>query len=270
MATGDQTNMTARLRAAIPASWFPFPFVGRPSSLVVSGQLTGNNATITTDAGASIDITALTVPVAAATSTPLLDAVLAGIGWMLSQTFSVIQYVRLQSRVSTATDVFLDIAARDYTGTRFERRANESDASFRQRLLAYLPPGEATRQAVITRLTALTGNVPTVFEPTQPMDTGAYGYGGLGYGVAGGYGSMALPFQAFVTVKRPVSQGVPNLAGYSGNASAPPYAPGGYGVGLIAYSSISTAFSGVTDADIYQAVADTQPAGATVWTRIQA
>lgn len=270
MATGDQTNMAARLRAAIPASWFSFPFAGRPSSSIVSGSLSANDLTLTTTAGSPLEITDLSVPVPASTTTPVLDAILAGVGWMWSQTFSVIQYVRLQSRVSTATDVFLDVAARDYTGTRLERRQNENDASFRQRLLAYLPPGGATRDAMIARLSAITGNVPTVFEPTQPMDTGAYGYGGLGYGVAGGYGSLALPFQAFVTVQRPVSQGVPNLAGYSGNASTPPYAPGGYSMGLIAYSSISTAFSGVTDADIYQAVADTQPAGATVWTRIQA
>lgn len=230
MAIGDQNDILNRLNAVIPASWF------------------SNDAT----------------------TTPVKTALLSAASWMWSGIFNLLSYVKLQGRVSTATDVFLDIAARDYLGTMIERRLHESDASFRQRLIASLPPEAATRQAMIQRLSILTGNVPTVFEPTQPMDTGAYGYGGLGYGVAGGYGSLNLPFQAFVAVKRPVSQGVPNLTGYSGNLSHPAYAAGGYGTGLLAYSALSEIFGGVTDADIYQAVAQVQPAGAISWTKIHA
>lgn len=184
--------------------------------------------------------------------------------------FKLAAYAKLQGRVSSATDVFLDIAARDYTGTRTVRRLYESDESFRPRLIASLLPSGATRAALYARLFSLTGNPPWIFEPTQPMDTGAYGYGGLGYNHAGGYGSLALPFQAFVSVKRPVSQGVPYFAGYSGNLSHPVYAPGGYGVGLLAYSNIAQAFGGVTDADINQAISNVQPAGVTAWTKIHA
>lgn len=227
MASGDQPDMLARLKAVLPSSWFP----------VIA---------------------------------PVKEALLSGIGWMQAQNFALLAYVKQQSRVSTATDVFLDIAARDYTGTDVTRRLQESDASFRARLLAALLPTAATRAALLMRLTTLTGTAPHLFEPTQPMDTGAYGYGGLGYNTAGGYGSLALPFQAFVSVKRPVSQGVPYLAGYNGNASTPVYAPGGYGVGLLAYSDLDQAFDGVTDADIYQAIATTQAAGVTAWTQIHA
>lgn len=230
MATGDQNDNLARLNAVIPAAWFQ------------------NNP------GA----------------TPIKTALLTGISWMTSQIFALASYVKRQGRVSTATDIFLDIAARDYMGTMIERRLHESDASFRQRLLASLPPDGATRLAMTQRLTILTGNTPHIFEPTQPMDTGAYSYGGLGYGLAGGYGCLNLPFQAFLTIQRPVSQGVPNLPGYSGNESTPPYAPGGYNTALLAYCDLSEAFDGVTDADIYQAVAQVQPAGATVWTKITA
>lgn len=201
---------------------------------------------------------------------PIKDAVLVGIGQMHATNFALLDYVKQQGRVARATDVFLDIAAQDYTGTRVVRRLQESDDSFRSRLQAALLPAAATRRAMITRLTQLTGNAPKVFEPTQPMDTGAYGYGGLGYNAAGGYGALTLPFQAFVAVKRPVFQGVPYWAGYNGNATTPIYTPGGYGVRLLAYSNITQAFDGVTDADIYQAVEDTQPAGATVWTQIHA
>lgn len=228
MATGDEQDMAARLKAVLPSAWF------------ARGVGTA----------------------------PIKDAVLAGIGWMAAQGFALVNYVRRQGRVSSATDVFLDIAARDYTGTSVTRRLQESDDSFRGRLLASLLPGGATRRALIQRLILLTGHAPVVFEPTQPMDTGAYGYGGLGYNVAGGYGSLSLPFQAFVSVRRPVSQGVPYLGGYNGNASTPVYAPGGYNVGLMAYSNIAQAFDGVRDADIYQMVAAVQPVGSTVWTRI--
>lgn len=203
-------------------------------------------------------------------ATPVKDALLTGVSQMGAQAYALAAYVKLQGRVSSATDVFLDIAARDYTGTRVTRRLYENDDSFRTRLLAALLPSGATRAALYTRLLSLTGNAPWIFEPTQPMDTGAYGYGGLGYNHVGGYGSMALPFQAFVSVKRPVSQGVPYFAGYNGNLSNPAYAPGGYGVGLLAYSDITQAFGGVTDADIYQGVADVQPTGVTAWTKIHA
>ena len=189
---------------------------------------------------------------------------------MGAQAYALAAYTKLQGRVSSATDVFLDIAAQDYTGLQVTRRLYENDASFRARLLASLLPSGATRAALHDRLLSLTGNTPWIFEPTQPMDTGAYGYGGLGYNQAGGYGSLELPFQAFVAVKRPVSQGVPYFAGYSGNESNPVYAPGGYGLGLLAYSNITQAFGGVTDADIYHAIADVQPAGVTAWTQIHA
>lgn len=227
MATGDNTDMVARLQAMLPSAWF-------------------------------------------STNAPVKDAVLAGIGRMHAQIYALAAYVKLQGRVGSASDVFLDIAARDYTGTRVTRRLYENDESFRPRLSAALLPSGATRVAMMARLASLTATAPKIFEPTQPMDTGAYGYGGLGYGVAGGYGSLALPFQAFVSVKRPVSQGVPYWAGYNGNASTPPYAPGGYNLGLIAYSDITEAFGGVTDADIYQAIADVQPLGAVAWTKIHA
>ena len=227
MATGDQTDMQARLKAVLPSAWFKNP-------------------------------------------APIKNALLAGCGWMHAQSYALLNYVKQQGRVATASDVFLDIAARDYTGARVTRRLQETDESLRARLLAALLPSAATRFAMQERLIALTGTTPDIFEPTQPSDTGAYGYGGLGYNAAGGYGSVSLPFQAFIRVKRPVSQGVPYWAGYNGNESSPAYAPGGYGVGLLAYSDIAQAFDGVTDAEIYQTIEAVQAVGSTVWAQIHA
>lgn len=227
MATGDQTDMQARLKAVLPSAWFKNP-------------------------------------------APIKNALLAACGWMHAQSYALLNYVKQQGRVASASDVFLDIAARDYTGTRVTRRLQETDESLRTRLQAALLPSAATRSAMQTRLTALTGTTPEIFEPTQPADTGAYGYGGLGYNASGGYGSVLLPFQAFIRLKRPVFQGVPYWAGYNGNASMPAYAPGGYGVGLLAYSNIAQAFDGVTDAEIYQTIEAVQAVGSTVWAQIHA
>lgn len=227
MATGDTTDMVARLKAVLPSAWFK-------------------------------------------NQTPVKDALLGAPAWMFAQGYALLGYVRQQGRVASASDAFLDIAAQDYTGTRVVRRLQESDASLRQRLQAALLPNAATRGALVARLTQLTGTAPIVFEPTQPMDTGAYGSGCLGYNAAGGYGCLSLPFQAFISVKRPVFQGVPNWGGYNNAGSIPAYAPGGYGLGLLGYSTISQAFDGVTDAEIYQTIASVQPVGSTAWTKIHA
>ena len=87
----------------------------------------------------------------------------------------------------------------------------------------------ATRPALVAAVVDLTGTTPAVFEPWRPSDCGAYGYGGLGYNLVGGYGSLALPAQCFVGVTR-----------------------GG----------------GASDADIYQVVAETMPSGVTAWTAL--
>jgi hypothetical protein len=201
-------------------------------------------------------------------NTPVLNVLLAGFGAALAWSFSLIQLALSAVLMTTAPDIWLDLHAQDFLGNSVLRRTQEGDASFLARVQAAIFPPGATRSAMIQRLTQLTGRAPVIFEPTQPMDTGAYGYGGLGYNVAGGYGSLELPFQAFVTAFRPVSQGVPLLAGYSGNTSSPVYAPLGYGTGLGSYVDIAQAFDGVTDADIYATIAATEPAGSIAWARI--
>lgn len=225
MATGDQKDMAARVRALLPQGWLP-------------------------------------------SQSPALDVLLAGIGNSLAFGYSLVQFALQQVCMVTSSNIWLDLHAFDYLGTSLLRRIQESDVSFLLRVQAGLFPQANTRLAVISRLTALTGRTPVVFEPQYPFDTGAYGYGGLGYGVAGGYGSLALPFQAFLTAFRPLSQGVPLLAGYAGNASSPVYAPLGYGQGLGSYVDIAQAFDGVTDAEIYATVAAIEPAGSIIWTRI--
>ena len=199
---------------------------------------------------------------------PVLTSILNGFAAALAWSYSLIAYALAQVLIATSSSIWLDLHAYDFLGASLLRRVQESDVSFLIRVQAALFPPANTRAALVQRLTQLTGRAPVVFEPMQPMDTGAYNYGGLGYGVAGGYGSIALPFQAFVTAYRPKNQGVPLLAGYSGNALTPEYAPLGYGRGLGSYASLADAADGATDANIYSAVAAIEPAGSIVWTRI--
>jgi hypothetical protein len=90
---------------------------------------------------------------------------------------------------------------------------------------------------------------------------------GLGYGVAGGYGSLALPFQAFITAFRPVGIGISGVGGYYSLGSGLP-ALGGYGTGGIEYGSLEMLAGLVTDDVIYQAIADTAPEATIMWSRI--
>ncbi|QAU22607.1 hypothetical protein EO087_00305 [Dyella sp. M7H15-1] len=110
-------------------------------------------------------------------------------------------------------------------------------------------------------LTQLTDRAPVIIEPTRPADCGGYGAPNGGYGVAGAYGSLLLPYQAFVIAFRPFSaQGVAGMAGYDSPA-------GGYGVAG-GYSSLSLITAGVSDAAIFAAVDAVKPAGTIVWVRI--
>lgn len=112
-------------------------------------------------------------------------------------------------------------------------------------LSTYVPTwGTAVSRAADTLLT------------NMPSGSAALG----GYGAAGAYGSISLPYQAFITAFRPIGQGLPYIAGY--------------GIPTGAYSTASRSDyagyddEGVTDADIYAAIAATKPEGTAVWARI--
>ncbi len=200
-------------------------------------------------------------------STTILDALLQGLAWAASFVYSLWAYTELQTRIKTATDGWLDMISADFFGMALPRRANQSDASFRSRIIINLFRERATRGGVVKVLQDLTGRTPTVFEPLRPMDTGAYAAPNSGYGLAGGYGSMLLPFQAFVNALRPTGSGIPNVGGYGGTAGGP--GPGGYGVtSQIEYASLSMIQGAVTDADIYAAIDSVKPTGTILWTRI--
>ena len=188
--------------------------------------------------------------------TPVLDGLLQGLGVAWSFIYSFLQFTILQARISTATGTFLDMIGVDFFGPYLVRFGAEADDAFRQRVKDELLRPRATREALILALQELTGRPPLVFEPSLPSDTGGYAVGGVGFGVAGGWGNLALPFQSFITAYRPAGTGLPYLAGYSTG-------------GIPVIGALSLEPSQIRDADINAAITRVLPASVVAWTCIR-
>jgi hypothetical protein len=221
---GDQNDFVRRLRAVLPSRWF-------------------------------------------GPATPVLDTLLGALATGWSQAFDLLGFTRLQSRIGSASNAWLDLTAYDFFGDRVVRRDGQTDNAFRPIVLRNILRPLATRSALISALQDLTGRRPIVFEPCNTSDTGGYGNigtsagGGVGYGVAGGWGNLGLPFQCFVTVFRPHINGAASLAGWSLSLS-------GYGTGDLAYLGVDGANGYIPDSAILAEVARVAPAGTVVWTNI--
>lgn len=193
-------------------------------------------------------------------TTPVLDALLSGLGATWSWLYGFLQYVSAQTRIKTASDVFLDIIGKDFFGNALQRKQGEPDSAYRARIFRNLLSPKATRAALANILTEMTGREPIIFEPARPADTGSYKGPAFAYGQAGGWGSLALPNQFFLTVFRPYGNGVANVAGYGG--------VGGYGVGPAEYVDFTMISSEITDEEIIAAVVNALPAASIAWMRI--
>lgn len=188
-------------------------------------------------------------------TTPVLDAALTGLASAWNVLYALLAQTRLQSRIATATGTFLDGTSADFFAARLPRRAAEPDGAYRIRIQQALGREHATRAALASVLHDLTGRTPAIFEPARLADTGAYGTGGLAYGRAGAWGSLALPFQVFVTARRPQGTGIADVAGY------------GTG-GPLVRAGVAEIGGQVTDADIYAAIGSVLPTATTAWTSI--
>ena len=190
----------------------------------------------------------------------VLEAVLAGLADAWVWLHAMLATVRAQARIATAGGAMLDVIAGDFFGPRIRRGRAQGDASFRAAILRELLRERATRPALRAALFDLTGREPAIFEPRRPADTGAWGIA-CGYGAGGGWGSLALPYQFFVTARRPQGSGIARLNGWGQGG-------GGWGVGGIAWASLAMIEGQVTDADIHAAAAAVLPAGGVAWLRI--
>ena len=195
---------------------------------------------------------------------PILDGFLSGPASALAHIASLIAYARLQTRIKTATDGWLDLIAFDFFGYKVRRSAGQNDDTFRTRIILEMFRERGNRAGLRQVLIDLTGRVPWIFEPTNPTDTGAYRTNTIGYGMpAGRYGSLNLPLQTFCIPLRPTGAGIPWIAGYGASQ-------GGYGqASYAARASINQVTGTVKDSDIYTAIDGVKPAGSIIWTNIQ-
>ena len=193
-------------------------------------------------------------------STPILDGILSGLAYAHAQLSSWIAFSRLQVRLATATDDFLDGLAADFLGTRIYRADGETDAAFRVRIRREILRPRATRQAMVQALVDLTGQVPFIVEPGNSSDTGGYDLGGCGYDAGGSWGDPGLAFQCFIVAYRPHVGGIAGVDGWDG-------ALGGWDVGAIEYVSPDQV-SGVSDQDIYGVIEATRPAATICWVQL--
>lgn len=234
-------------------------------------------------------------------ATPVLSSLLAGLGAPITWALTLFNFVLAQTRLATSSGIFVDLFALDFLGARLPRRAGETDAPYQARITAEILRPRATRGAITRVVTDLVGTPPTLFEPWNTGDCGAYdvgtaayagtlvapaiagydcplgGYdqGGAafiapqppgsygGFAGAGCYGAYELPNQVFIKIKRPVNTGVlpAAVAGY-----------GYYDSPVTAYDSAGTGappnFTGsnpISDPEIYAAVAATIAEGVTAW-----
>lgn len=196
----------------------------------------------------------------------ILDALLNGIAYAMSFAYSLWAYAKLQTRVATATDGWLDMIAWDFFGASVLRAPGQSDDSFRIRIIINLFRGKGTRPAMAQVLKDVTGRAPIIFEPSRPADTGALNSPtSAGYCGVARMGSMAVPYTAMITAFRPIATGGSAGAAYcqapSQSALNTPLAASYTNSGTYTSSSAS-------DADIFAAVDAVKPVGTVMWVAI--
>ena len=193
---------------------------------------------------------------------PYRDAVLGGLADVAAWSRYLIDYDRRQSRLATASDIWLDIFCYDYL-RRHLLRSGASDDVFRAKIRATILQERVTRNGMTNAITTLVGVAPKIIEPWNTGDCGAYDMPNWGYGLAGAWGSIQLPGQVFMKISRSGvgPTGVPNVGGYD-------FGIGGYGAGSIEYVGSAISQIGITDQDIYDIINTAKPTGVTAWTQI--
>jgi len=186
MAVGDESDMLNRLRTVLPNGWFPSSNAGLDLLNPITGEPLINPVTglplITGDTGA-----------------PDLDALLTGSATNLAFVYALIAYARLQTRIKTATDGWLDLIAYDFFGLRIQRQPSQSDASFLTTILAEIFRIRNTRAAYIKVLMDLTGQTAIIYEGWRD---GSYLNQTVYLGIYGQLGSRGYPYTIFINAFR--------------------------------------------------------------------
>ena len=202
--------------------------------------------------------------------TPVLDTLLLGLATGWEYCFQLLQFVRAQTRLASATGFWLDAIAYDFFGEALRRGNGQPDGIFCTIVKRNILRPLATRHALTQALTDLTGRPPKIFEPRNTGDTGGYGTftvngdfvgSGLGYATSGGWGNLSLPYQFLMTALRPHGNGSANISGWGVNN-------GGYGGGALMYADSAIVSGHLSDREIMKEVARVTPIGVVAWVNI--
>lgn len=219
---------------------------------------------------------------------PVRDAVLGGLAAGLAFVYNLLVYVQNQTRIASASDFFLDLAAYDFFGLRIQRKSGQTDSTFSQQIRKEVLRTRVTRPGILKAVNDLTQTSVTMFEPENPQDSGGWGTWLFAFDASGGWGAI-LPYNAFITAVEPVGAGIPNLSGLDdsyGGWGVPSYVNVGtswsngfskgfgnlYGFGLtggaFALADPTLITGAVTNADIYSQIEGTRAASTTFWVNI--
>lgn len=100
--------------------------------------------------------------------------------WALAGVHELLAYAKLQTRIATATDGWLELIAYDFFGDGLPRLQGEQDSAYGLRIRREILRPRVTRAAIEAAMREIPGqaNAVRVYEPFNIRDTGAYGYGG--------------------------------------------------------------------------------------------
>ncbi|WP_438384073.1 hypothetical protein ABHV46_07135 [Asaia sp. BMEF1] len=172
IAPGTARDFARRLRLVLPSGWFP--------------AYRGDEAE----------------------DAPVLQALLTGFGAILASIWTLMSFVRRQTRLGTTDGAFLEMAAADFFGpSGVIRLALEKDTHFRRRMVSSLVAPLNTRAAVSEAVRRLSGAAPRIIELGNVHDCGAWRYAG-GYGASRSRYGSRLGGQFFLEVyqKLPVER----------------------------------------------------------------
>jgi Na+-transporting methylmalonyl-CoA/oxaloacetate decarboxylase gamma subunit len=189
---------------------------------------------------------------------PIIGALISGMASVFAVMYLLIMFFWAQTRLDTSSGGWVDIWASDFLGNSLPRKSGESDASYIARIKIAIFQKRATRPAMMSVLTQLTGNAPIIFEPARPLDSGCLGAntGVNSFCGVARMGSLACPFGALITVFRPQVSGGSAGAAYS---NAPRWSAMGAPLSHGYTGSLAAEKTAASDDDIYAAINATRP-----------
>lgn len=144
---------------------------------------------------------------------PVLDALLQGVGWLLSFLFGRYLFAKLQTRLATATGGWIDLAAYDFFGTNLPRLNGEDDTKYSRRVRLEVFRDRNTRNAIDRAVYDLLGVHPRLLEPWNPLDTNGLGCPQFALGRSGRLGSITAPYMMQIEFPYPQNYGIPARPG---------------------------------------------------------